>query len=79
MPIRPPTKPSAANDDPAGSPCVGICRVDGRDVCVGCGRTIDEITQWSRSDAARRVQINELAAERRRQRELMQAAEAARR
>lgn len=68
MPIAP-SKPSAETpEDPAGSPCIGICRVDGQDVCVGCGRTIDEITQWSRSDAARRVQINALAAERRRER-----------
>nr|WP_293241880.1 DUF1289 domain-containing protein [Panacagrimonas sp.] len=79
MPISPPPKPAAANDDPAASPCVGICRVDGRDVCVGCGRTIDEITQWARSDSARRVQINELAAERRRQRALLESSQALRR
>lgn len=65
-----PSTPAVANDDPAASPCVGICRVDGQDVCVGCGRTIDEITQWSRSDVARRLQINALAAERRRLRAL---------
>ena len=69
MPI--PTHPSAeTKEDPAGSPCVGICRVDGQDVCVGCGRTIDEITQWSRSDVTRRLQINARAAERRRLRAL---------
>ena len=29
------------------SPCVKVCRVaDG--VCVGCGRTLDEIRLWSR-------------------------------
>ena len=65
-----PSTPGVANDDPAASPCVGICRVDGQDVCVGCGRTIDEITQWSRSDDAHRVRINALAAERLRQRSL---------
>jgi uncharacterized protein len=66
----PPDTPAAANGDPAASPCVGVCRVDGQDVCIGCGRTIDEITEWSRSDAARRERINALAAERRRQRAL---------
>lgn len=29
------------------SPCVKVCRVaDG--VCVGCGRTLDEIRRWTR-------------------------------
>ncbi len=26
------------------SPCVGICIME-NDVCIGCGRTIEEITQ----------------------------------
>lgn len=26
------------------SPCVGICIMEG-DYCIGCGRSIDEITQ----------------------------------
>lgn len=28
------------------SPCVGRCRLDVRKVCVGCHRTIDEISRW---------------------------------
>ena len=29
------------------SPCIGICRIDARtDYCVGCLRTIDQITTW---------------------------------
>ncbi|HKY92833.1 MAG TPA: DUF1289 domain-containing protein [Nevskiaceae bacterium] len=40
--------------DPAASPCIGICRLDERSVCVGCGRTIDEIAEWSRATEARR-------------------------
>tara|TARA_R110001592_G_scaffold7032_3_gene39500 strand:+ start:35575 stop:35772 length:198 start_codon:yes stop_codon:yes gene_type:complete len=28
------------------SPCVSICALDMDDVCVGCHRTGDEITQW---------------------------------
>ena len=27
------------------SPCVSICQLKG-DLCVGCGRTIDEIRTW---------------------------------
>lgn len=30
------------------SPCRNICRMDERSgLCVGCGRTIDEIALWS--------------------------------
>ncbi len=29
------------------SPCVSICTLDDDDVCVGCSRTLDEITHWS--------------------------------
>ncbi|PAU76082.1 DUF1289 domain-containing protein [Halomonas salipaludis] len=27
------------------SPCVSICQLKG-DLCVGCGRTVEEIRQW---------------------------------
>lgn len=30
------------------SPCIKVCILDAANVCVGCGRTIGEITQWSR-------------------------------
>ena len=31
------------------SPCVGICStVYGDEVCLGCGRTDEEVTQWNR-------------------------------
>ena len=29
------------------SPCNEVCRLDRRDVCVGCGRTRDEIARWT--------------------------------
>jgi len=29
-----------------GSPCVDICELDSDFVCVGCGRTIDEVLKW---------------------------------
>ncbi|GAC1522372.1 MAG: hypothetical protein NVS3B11_22430 [Collimonas sp.] len=46
------------NDVP--SPCIGICRMhSSQQWCVGCFRTIDEITLWSRAsnDAKRRIWI----------------------
>ncbi len=28
------------------SPCVGACSLDGGGVCIGCFRSMDEITGW---------------------------------
>ena len=30
---------------PIESPCISVCRME-NEVCVGCGRTIDDITNW---------------------------------
>jgi uncharacterized protein len=39
------------------TPCVNICLLDEEaSVCVGCGRTLDEIARWaSMSEGERRV------------------------
>jgi len=30
------------------SPCVRVCQIDRQTrACLGCGRTIDEITEWA--------------------------------
>jgi uncharacterized protein len=39
------------------SPCVDICRLDPQGICVGCRRTMDEITEWPRASEARRREI----------------------
>ncbi|MEL7538973.1 MAG: DUF1289 domain-containing protein [Pseudomonadota bacterium] len=39
------------------SPCVRICTLDDSNICIGCGRTLDEITRWSRLDGDERRQI----------------------
>lgn len=37
------------------SPCIGVCALDEQNLCTGCQRTGEEITQWGRmSDAQRR-------------------------
>jgi predicted Fe-S protein YdhL (DUF1289 family) len=48
------------------TPCVKICTVDARrGICLGCGRTIDEIARWSAMSAAERRRImSELPARR---------------
>jgi predicted Fe-S protein YdhL (DUF1289 family) len=39
------------------SPCVDVCRLDAQGVCVGCRRTVGEITEWSRATEERRREI----------------------
>lgn len=40
------------------SPCISVCRMDDdRSHCVGCLRTLDELRQWGKSDAATQRQI----------------------
>lgn len=34
------------------SPCVGVCALDDDDVCIGCLRSGQEITQWGYVDNA---------------------------
>jgi uncharacterized protein len=46
------------------SPCIDVCRLDARGWCIGCRRTIEEITEWSRAGEARRREILRAVAER---------------
>ena len=34
-----------AQDEPA-SPCISVCLLDEDDICLGCYRSADEITDW---------------------------------
>jgi len=48
------------------TPCVKICTLDARaGVCLGCGRTIDEISRWANMKAAERGRIMSELPERR--------------
>jgi uncharacterized protein len=45
-------------ETPIATPCVRICTLDARaGLCLGCGRTVDEITRWSRMTASERAQV----------------------
>ncbi len=46
------------------SPCVSVCALNDEDVCIGCYRTVDEITRWIRLDDEERRAVIRLAAER---------------
>lgn len=40
------------------SPCIRVCTLDTvSGLCLGCWRSIDEITRWGRMDAAERRRI----------------------
>ncbi len=40
------------------SPCINICSIDARTrLCMGCGRTIDEVAGWSTLTPARRAAV----------------------
>jgi uncharacterized protein len=40
------------------SPCTKICTVDVRSgLCLGCGRTVDEIAQWTAMGEERRRRV----------------------
>ncbi|WP_373091798.1 DUF1289 domain-containing protein [Zhongshania sp.] len=34
-------------DKPVASPCVSVCALDEYDICTGCYRSLDEISDWS--------------------------------
>ncbi|MFQ3587960.1 MAG: DUF1289 domain-containing protein [Fimbriimonadaceae bacterium] len=45
------------------SPCKKICRLDAEGLCIGCGRTLAEIADWTwLSDAEREEIMRRLAA-----------------
>ncbi|WP_248745224.1 DUF1289 domain-containing protein [Pseudomonas sp. MWU12-2037] len=42
---------------PVASPCVSVCALDEQDICIGCQRTVEEITRWSRMDNSERREV----------------------
>ena len=39
------------------SPCIRVCRLDARNICEGCGRSLDEIENWSLASEQRQREI----------------------
>ncbi|WP_182520313.1 DUF1289 domain-containing protein [Ochrobactrum sp. RH2CCR150] len=47
------------------SPCILICTMDAETgFCLGCARTLDEITRWSRMTAEERITVLSLLPDR---------------
>jgi predicted Fe-S protein YdhL (DUF1289 family) len=40
------------------SPCIKVCTLDARSgLCLGCGRTVDEIARWTEMSTAERARV----------------------
>jgi uncharacterized protein len=46
------------------SPCIRNCCLDDDDVCLGCGRSLEEIIAWSTSPESDKREILRLSRER---------------
>jgi predicted Fe-S protein YdhL (DUF1289 family) len=56
--------------DPLTSPCIRNCCLDEDNVCMGCGRSLDEIVAWSTASATDKAAILERSRERARRRRM---------
>jgi uncharacterized protein len=39
------------------SPCIAVCVLDERDICIGCYRSAEEITDWFMADGDEKREI----------------------
>ncbi|MCE5362567.1 DUF1289 domain-containing protein [Pseudomonas anguilliseptica] len=46
-----------SNERPVASPCVHVCALDDEDICIGCQRSVAEITRWSLMDNSERREV----------------------
>jgi len=53
-----------STEKPIKSPCVNVCYLDDKDICQGCYRSGEEITQWMRLDNEGRREVMKKVAER---------------
>lgn len=50
---------------PVKSPCIEVCSLSDRDVCIGCYRTANEIIEWFSANDQRKREILAAVSERR--------------
>ncbi|MFN3171503.1 MAG: DUF1289 domain-containing protein [Hyphomicrobiales bacterium] len=57
--------PPPAHQNSVLSPCIQICRIDPLlQLCLGCGRTMDEIGRWSKLSDPQRLQVMDVLPDR---------------
>lgn len=57
--------PTPADAETVASPCVRNCCLDDAQICLGCGRSLDEIRDWSAASNDEKRKILACAAARR--------------
>jgi predicted Fe-S protein YdhL (DUF1289 family) len=64
MQLKAPSKITETNI--VESPCIGVCNIDFdvTDICQGCGRSIDDIANWSVYTNEDKIVANKKAVER---------------
>jgi hypothetical protein len=55
--------PSSERLPPIVSPCQNVCKIEDN-LCIGCFRTLDEISVWSKLSSQKRTEIMESAKKR---------------
>lgn len=50
-----------STQDSVRSPCINICLLNNDDICEGCYRSADEITQWAEFGNEQKQQVLEKA------------------
>ena len=53
-----------ADHQPVISPCISVCELNDDEVCLGCGRSLQDIADWSAADDKLRALIVEQARQR---------------
>ena len=46
-----------SSERPVASPCVHVCALDDDDICIGCQRTVAEITRWGLMESVERREV----------------------
>ena len=55
---------STSAREPVASPCIKLCQLNPEQICLGCGRSLEEIATWGGSDSDTQRQIADRAARR---------------
>lgn len=45
------------NDSDPASPCISVCVLNAEDICMGCYRSADEVTDWFIASAEEKTRI----------------------
>ena len=53
------------SDEEIRSPCISVCVLDDNDICMGCFRSAEEVTEWFMADDDEKRRIMERVQQRR--------------